>query len=91
MDRKRVYIPCVPFGPGTGLRGAVIEDSDGNPTTVTAGRVEIVERRMCVIADYLGGDGVHHRVRFADGQTVCVRPSAHWQYDPDDVDYIVAA
>ena len=45
--------------------------------------VELVERILCVAADFvLAGDG-RHLVRFEDRSAAWVSPSWAWKYSPD--------
>jgi hypothetical protein len=78
---KLVYVPCRPHS----LSGPFsIETADGWVERVERGYVDIVEDKICLIAELVGGDGTgRFRVRFQDGSEAWVYRSAAWKYVPD--------
>lgn len=59
---KLVYVPCIGLKAGR----ALVEDSDGN-RLAAAGLLEIVGRKLCVVAAWVLSVEDRHLVQFRDG------------------------
>lgn len=80
-EMRFIYIPCKPVAD---IPGPVwVENSVGQHIQINAGWLEIVEGKLCVVAEWFKIEDDKKHVRFADGTEIVVRPP-QWPYSPCD-------